>query len=65
MEDSVDDAHFLKQAAAEYDALVKQFPTVLQRKWRSEETEGDLLRRLIREGCSDVVAALNDRTDSG
>ena len=65
MEDSVDDAHFLKLAAAEYDALVKQFPTVLQRKWRSDETEGELLRRLIREGCNDVVAALNDRGDAG
>ena len=64
MEASMDDKSFFEHASEERDALVKQFPTVLQRKWRSMDSEDEILGKLIREGCNDIIAALNDRADS-
>ena len=56
------DPAFLNGAKAEFEALIKQLPTSLGRKWSGGE--GDtLLRNLIDEGCSDVIAAL--KADAG
>lgn len=51
------DPAFLNGAKAEFEALIKQLPTPLGRKWSSGEGDS-LLHSLIDEGCSDVIAAL-------
>lgn len=51
------DPAFLNGAKDEFEALIKQLPTRLGRKWSSDEDDS-LLYSLIDDGCSDVIAAL-------